>query len=83
MATRNMSGLDHAVAEHIRVLAARKNMKQSDVADAAGIPRPTFGRYWNEERSMTLGDVERILAALGTTYNQESEHIRSLMVPGE
>jgi len=83
MATRKMSSLDHAAATHIRVLAARRNMKQSDVADAADIPRATFGRYWNEERSMTLGDVERVLAALGTDWSQEAEDIRAVMVTGE
>ena len=83
MATRKMSGLDHAAATHIRVLAARRNMKQSDVADAAGIPRATFGRYWNEERSMTLGDVESVLTALGTSWREEAEDIRALMIPGE
>lgn len=81
MATREMSGLDLAAAKHIRVLAAQRNMKQADIADAAEIPRSTFGRYWNGERSMTLGDLERVLTALGTDYKQESEHIEALIGP--
>lgn len=83
MATRKMSGLDHAAATHIRVLAARRNMKQADVADAAEIPRATFERYWNEKRSMTLGDLERVLTALDTSWEQEAQHIRAILQAGE
>jgi len=79
MPSREMSGLDHAVAKRIRIIAAARNMKQADIADAAGIPRSTFNRYWNEERSMTLGDLERIFFALDTSYAQEAAEIRELL----
>lgn len=82
-APKNLSALDRAVATRIRMLAARANLKQSMLAAAAGIPVSTFNRYWNGERSMTLGDVERILEALGTSYAQEAESIRALMEAGE
>lgn len=78
-----ISALDRAVAEHIRVLAARKNLKQADIADAIGMQRPTFSRYWNMKRSMKLSDLEAILAALGTDYGQEREAIRRLMDEGK
>lgn len=76
MATRLLS---EAVATHIRVLAAKKNMNQSDVAMAAGIPTSTFTRYWHGTRSMRLDELERVLTALGTSYGQESGEIRKLM----
>lgn len=73
--TRSVSALDRAAATRIRSLAGERNMKQLDVAEAAGIPTSTFNRYWNEERSMTLGDLERILNALGTSYFEEAGEI--------
>ena len=79
MPNRGTSGLDTAVAKRIRVIAAERNMKQAEIADAAGIPRSTFNRYWNGDRSMTLGDLERIFAALGTSYRQESDAIDALL----
>ena len=79
MPNRETSGLDHAVAKRIRIIAAEQNMKQAEIADAAGIPRSTFNRYWNGDRSMTLGDVERILFALHTSYAQEAEEIQRLL----
>lgn len=82
-APKGLSALDRAVAARIRMLAARENVKQSALAAAAGIPVSTFNRYWNGTRSMTLGDVERILEALGTTYTQEADEIRTIMEAGE
>ena len=79
MPNRGTSGLDTAVAKLIRVIAAERSMKQADIADAAGIPRSTFNRYWSGERSMTLGDLERIVFALGTSYAQEAEDIHRLL----
>jgi transcriptional regulator with XRE-family HTH domain len=79
--TREVSDLDRAAATHIRVLAAKRNMKQAEVAVAAGIATSTFNRYWNAQTSMTLGDLERVLAALGTSYAEESDEIRALIVP--
>lgn len=78
-----ISALDRAVAEHIRVLAAKKNLKQADIADAIGMQRPTFSRYWNAKRPMRLGDIENILKALGTSYAQESAAIWRIVDKGE
>jgi transcriptional regulator with XRE-family HTH domain len=54
-------------------------VKQADIADQIGMPRPTLGRYWNEQRSMSLNDVEQIFHALGTSYAAEADEIRRLM----
>jgi transcriptional regulator with XRE-family HTH domain len=78
MASRGISTLDRAVAKRIRALADDHGMKQADVADAAGITRTTFGRYWRAERSMTLDDLEHVLAALGTSYPAEYAVIRDI-----
>lgn len=77
--TRAVSALDRAAATRIRILAAERNMKQRDVAVAAGVPTSTFNRYWNAETSMTLGDLERILDALGTSWDLEADDIRALV----
>lgn len=82
-APKELSALDRAVATRIRMLAAQANLKQSALAALAGIPVSTFNRYWNGTRSMTLGDVERTLEALGTTYSQEADEIRALIDAGE
>ena len=81
--TREVSALDRAAATRIRVLAAERNMKQAEVAEAAGISTSTFNRYWNEKTSMTLGDLDRVLTALGTTWEQEAENIRAVMHSGK
>ena len=79
MGTREVSSLDRAAATRIRVLAAERNMKQAEVAEAAGISTSTFNRYWNARTSMTLGDLERVLNALGTSWDKEADHIRTLL----
>jgi Predicted transcriptional regulator len=76
---REPSALDRAAATRVRVLAAERNMKQAEVAAASDIPTSTMHRYWNAKTSMTLGDLERILAALGTSWDQEAGDIRALM----
>ena len=63
----------------MRAIAGAKNVKQADIADMIGMPRPTLGRYWNEQRSMSLNDVESIFNALGTSYATEADEIRRLM----
>ena len=51
---------------------------QADIADAADIPRSSFGRYCHGERSMTLGQVEAALEALSTTWEKAMPHIQRL-----
>lgn len=81
--TRDESAFSSAAATRIRVLAAERNLKQADVADAAGIPRSTFGRYWRDERSMTIDDLESILKVLGTDYAKERPEIVKLQGAGD
>lgn len=73
-----MSPLDRAAATHIRMLAAEQNIKQVDIANASGIPTSTFNRYWNGDRAFTLGALDRILAAMGASLDDEWHHIRTL-----
>ena len=47
-------------------------MTQTQVADAAQIPRATFGRYINGvgQRTFDVGELERIAAVLGKTVTE-------------
>lgn len=51
-------------------------MSMFQVADAVGIPRSTFKRYWHASRPMTLGDFENTLEVLGSSYLWERVRIR-------
>lgn len=77
--TRSATALDRAAATRIRVLAAERNIRQVTLARAAGIPTSTFNRYWNGDAEFTLGALDRILAAMGTSLDQEWPHIRTLV----
>jgi transcriptional regulator with XRE-family HTH domain len=76
MSSRGVSALDVAAAEQIRALAGRLHMSMFQVADAVGIPRSTFKRYWHASRPMTLGDFENTLEVLGSSYLWERVRIR-------
>ena len=80
---RAFSPLDRAVAALLRERAGRLDVTQAEIADAAGIPRSSFGRYWHGERSMTIGQVEAALAALGTTYSESQEDIRRILASSD
>ena len=75
----SITPLDRAVATRMRAIAAVKRVKQAEIAAQIGMPRATLGRYWNEQRSMSLNDVENIFNALGTSYAVEADEIRRLM----
>jgi len=77
------SSLDRAVAAYLRERAGLLDVTQAEIADAAGIPRSSFGRYWHGERSMTIGQVEAALAALDTTYSDSQEDIRRILASGK
>ncbi len=65
MASRQLTGLDLAAATYIRTRAAADKLTQTDLAERSGIPKSTLSRYWNGDRSMSLGDLSALINALG------------------
>ncbi|MFC9966285.1 helix-turn-helix domain-containing protein [Nocardia ignorata] len=56
-----------AVAAHLRAERARANLKQSELAAAAGLSTNTISRIETGQRDMTLSQLYAISAALGVT----------------
>lgn len=79
MATRPMTELDVAASKYIQRAADKKGLTQTALAERAGIPLVTFGRYWRGQRSMTVGDFQSTLDALGVTYLKAISEIRKIM----
>jgi len=60
-----------------------KKLGQSKTAERAGIPFGTFRRYWDGERSITLGDFAAILSALDVTPEQATKEIWRIFEAGD
>jgi len=60
-----------------------KKLGQSKTAERARIPFGTFRRYWDGERSITLGDFAAILSALDVTPEQATKEIWRIFEAGD
>lgn len=83
MANRPVQDFDRAVSAYIRATAVKKKLGQAKTAERAGIPFGTFRRYWEGERSITLGDFALILDALDVTPEQATEEIWRIFREGD
>lgn len=57
------------VADELRALRARSNLKQKEVANIAGIDIMTVARYENNSVSMQLDMLEKILSVYNVPLN--------------
>nr|DAJ61612.1 MAG TPA: Helix-turn-helix XRE-family like protein [Caudoviricetes sp.] len=57
------------VANELRALRARSNLKQKEVANIAGIDIMTVARYENNSVSMQLDMLEKILSVYNVPLN--------------
>jgi len=83
MANRPVTDFDRAVSAYIRSTAAKKKVTQTKTAERAEIPFGTFRRYWDGERSITLGDFASILRALEVTPEQATKEIWRIFEAGD
>lgn len=74
--------LRRAMAQAIQVAAVRAGMNQAMVAEAAGILRGTFGRYWNGKRAIPTDVFWRIAEAVGTTPDALMREARTVELVG-
>lgn len=54
-------------AANVRMAAARRGWKQSDLARAIGMSLPTVNIRWNGKRQWQLEDLDKVATVLGTT----------------
>ena len=55
------------VAENIRLIRKNKGWSQEDCAERCGLHRTYIGAIERGERNITLGTLDKIAAAMGTT----------------
>ena len=54
------SPLQNIIAENVRVEAARRGLKQRDIAKVLGITTGGISQKWTGKRSWTVSDIEQI-----------------------
>lgn len=78
MTARPINNLDAAAGAYVRGQAALLGIGAAGVAERTGIPYPSVRRYFNGERSMSVGDFLAMLSALEVTDGRALAEIRRL-----
>jgi len=62
-----MDTIEIALAEQLRMEAARLNVTQSHIAKETGLSLRSVSRYLNGERSIKISDLKKICDAMGVS----------------
>lgn len=71
-----MSDISKIVGDRIRILRAEKGFSQEELASQAGIDPSHLGRLERGERNPSLISLEKIINALGVTFEDLFEYIQ-------
>jgi transcriptional regulator with XRE-family HTH domain len=82
-----VSGLSRVAAANARALRARARLRQSDVAERAGISRAVLASLETERRRVTLDDALALCVGLGVTLAElldgaHDDTLRALGISG-
>lgn len=67
--TKHASDFTHAVAVEVRMEAARQGLRQSDIADRAGMPRNTLNSLWHGRRVFDTEQLAAVAGVLGVSVS--------------
>lgn len=70
-----MSDIGKLVGDRIKLLRLEQGLTQEDVADKAGIDASHLGRLERGERNPSLAVVEKVIYALGITFEDLFKYI--------
>jgi transcriptional regulator with XRE-family HTH domain len=71
-----MSDISKIVGDRIRILRSEKGLSQEDLAGKAGIDSSHLGRLERGERNPSLISLDKILKALGVTFEDLFKYIQ-------
>lgn len=67
--SKHASDFTRAVAAEVRMEAALQGLRQSDIADPAGIPRNTFNQLWHGRKVFDTEQLAAVAAVLGVSVS--------------
>ena len=71
-----MSEISKAVGDRIRTLRNEQNLSQEELAERANINPTHLGRLERGEKSATLDSLEKVVIALGITFEDLFKYIQ-------
>lgn len=71
-----MNDISKIVGDRIRILRSEKGLSQEELADKAGIDPSHLGRLERGERNPSLISLDKIIKALGVTFEDLFKYIQ-------